>query len=130
MRDRTDLHWQPDKYGFALHVGQARQPAVRVTHDPIHPGLWRVWYRDGSRSDFTNLTRACDAATGHVLAHLRPAEGGIWPAAASPVPFFERPQGEAAPKKRALQTAQKIPARHGGGGVTEHLAVLGKWGRP
>ena len=103
MHDRTDLHWHRDKHGFALHVGQARQPAVRVIPDPIHASLYRVWYRDGSRSDVTNLTRACDAAAGFVLADLRPSEGGNCRVAAPPMRFPRRGAVGYSPRLRALR---------------------------
>jgi hypothetical protein len=49
--------------GTALYYGERTTGLSVASAAPQFSGLWRIRYPDGSLSDFTNLTRAKDAAS-------------------------------------------------------------------
>jgi hypothetical protein len=51
-----------DPLAHALHVGGSRTPTLHVVPDPVWPGMWRIRFSDGAKSDMVNLSRAKDAA--------------------------------------------------------------------
>ena len=46
----------------ALRYGRSRAPLAHVAPDDAWPGMWRIVWPDGRRSDLVNLDRAKDAA--------------------------------------------------------------------
>ena len=48
---------------FAITAWKPLMRRPKLMPDAVHPGIWRVRWRDGRLSDMTNLTRAKDAVT-------------------------------------------------------------------
>jgi len=90
MRERSGLNWRHDPQGYILTLGASPRPLLFVIRDPAHPSMWRIRTQDGVLSDFTNLTRAKDAARALALAELNTHEGGKRPVGGSPVRFSAR----------------------------------------
>ena len=53
------------------------EPVLRLVPDATYPGMWRLQYPDGTRTDMVNLTRARDAAKALALAVLNGEETAL-----------------------------------------------------
>jgi|SRR6516165_3577251 len=64
----TTSWWNVAENNRHARTSKAKPPGCRSTRRRVHlipdakyPGMWRVFWPDGQRSDMTNLTRAKDA---------------------------------------------------------------------
>lgn len=70
---RKQLSWEREGEDWVLLLdGKKLGKAPKLVQDSTYPGMWRLEWPNGSRSDMVNLTRAKDAGFAHADRLLDP----------------------------------------------------------